>query len=54
VSAEVEKLLGQFIEKNTAKYVYYHASRNDIESHHEKVKNETEKLKEKLLKKTKR
>jgi hypothetical protein len=29
--------------------VYYYASKNDIELHHEKIESETKKLKEKLL-----
>jgi hypothetical protein len=51
VSNEVKRLLGRFIKEEDATYVYYHARRSTIELHYEKVKNETKKLKEKLLKK---
>ncbi|KAI8880984.1 hypothetical protein K501DRAFT_335006 [Backusella circina FSU 941] len=54
VSNEVENLLPWLVKKDSAKYVYYHSSRNDVELQHEKIESETKKLKEKLLKRRER
>ncbi|KAI8880959.1 hypothetical protein K501DRAFT_335048 [Backusella circina FSU 941] len=50
VSGEIENLLPWFIEKGTALYVYYHATKDDVKLQHEKIENETKKLKERFLK----
>jgi hypothetical protein len=51
VSNQVGNLLDQFVEKDNVTYVYYHASNEKINLQHEKVKNETKKLKERRGKK---
>jgi hypothetical protein len=50
VSTEVEQLWPWPIEEDSAKYIYYRAKRSTVEVHHEKIKIETKKLRERLLK----
>jgi hypothetical protein len=40
----------RFIKKGIGKYVYYLATKKDVELQHKKLENETKKLKENILK----